>query len=591
MSEQPRRPRTPRVRFPLGLKLSVFAAVLLLASIVGVGLAALALTEDTVETSQRELQIAVLQDLAHGIESDFRHAQDDLDTVGRVLVDREVDEDARIDAAVAQVEGSEALDHVALYDRSGRLITPIVEDGAKALVIPETLAPELIEQARADNLAIGAAAVTTLGPRVGMVVPLHAGGEITGFAATALAIEPLQRRVEGLADTHFTDVPNGLFVVDRDRRAIAHPDRELADRLATLPATGVLDGGDRLALGRGLSRSGEYVDERGVAMVGTFVALEDHPWALVAQTTRAIAYAPVERLRNIVLVTVAAATVAAIVASVVLARRITSPLAQLSEYAGAIARRDFTSRIDVHTDDELAVLARAMNQAATDLQLGEQRLRQEAAIRADLGRYLSAELVDKVVRREQDMALGGERRPLTVMFADVVGFTPLTERLAPEKVVTLLNELFSIVSEIVFRHGGTIDKFVGDCVMALWGVPEAHPDHARRALAAAEEIMSWLEAGNAAWQGKFGVSLQLAIGINSGEAIVGNVGSERRMEYTAIGDVINVAARLEAIARPQQILTTAATRDLAGPQFRFVAIGPRPIAGRSEPLELFELVA
>ncbi|MBL8948889.1 MAG: adenylate/guanylate cyclase domain-containing protein, partial [Myxococcales bacterium] len=193
-------------------------------------------------------------------------------------------------------------------------------------------------------------------------------------------------------------------------------------------------------------------------------------------------------------------------------------------------------------------------------------------------------------RREQDMALGGAKRELTVMFADVVSFTPLTEKLSPTEVVALLNELFTIVTEIVFRHGGTIDKFVGDCVMALWGVPTAQPDHAARALAAAEEILSWLEAGNLTWQRKYGVRVQLAIGINSGEAVVGNIGSERRMEYTAIGDVVNVAARLEAIARPQQVLLTEATRAMAGSGFRYAELGTRTVAGRAEPLVLFELV-
>jgi class 3 adenylate cyclase len=231
-----------------------------------------------------------------------------------------------------------------------------------------------------------------------------------------------------------------------------------------------------------------------------------------------------------------------------------------------------------------------MTQAADDLRIGEERLASERAIRSDLGRYLPAELVDLVVRREQDMALGGAKRELTVMFADVVSFTPLTERLTPEQVVALLNELFTIITEIVFRHGGTIDKFVGDCVMALWGVPTAQPDHAARALAAAEEVLSWLDAGNVAWQRKYGVKVQLAVGINSGDAVVGNIGSERRMEYTAIGDVVNVAARLEAIARPQQILLTAATKARAGSGFRFVELGERTLAGRAEPLLLYELI-
>jgi adenylate cyclase len=579
-----------RVRFPLSLKLTLFAAALLVASIVGVGFGAMALTTDTVQTSQRELQIAILEDVAHGITAEFAHAQDDLDAIGRTLTDAGIDEDARIDMAVTTIEASEAIDHAVIYAADGAIITPITETAASALVHAQTLDAALRERATAENLAVGEAELTAMGPRVPMVVPLRAAGRVTGFAATMLATTAITARVEALADTHFTDVPGGLFVVDAQRRVLAHPDRELVDTLTQLPATGILDGFERIALPSRFMQAREFTDDRGVAMVGTIVTLEDRPWAVVAQTTRALAYAPVERMRNIVLMTIGGAIVLAIGASLVLARRVTSPLEQLSAYAGAIARREFDSRIDIRTGDELSVLADAMSRAADDLRIGEQRLAREHAIRSDLGRYLPAELVDLVVRREQDMALGGAKRELTVMFADVVSFTPLTEKLTPTEVVALLNELFTIITEIVFRHGGTIDKFVGDCVMALWGVPTAQPDHAARALAAAEEILSWLEAGNLTWQRKYGVRVQLAIGVNSGEAVVGNIGSERRMEYTAIGDVVNVAARLEAIARPQQVLLTETTRAMAGAGFRYAELGARTVAGRAEPLVLFELV-
>jgi class 3 adenylate cyclase len=568
----------------------VFAAALLVTAIVGVGFGAIALTSDTVQTSQRELQIAILSDVAHSITAELTQAQDDLDAVGRVLTDASVDEDARIDLAVATVEASEALDHVTIHAADGELITPIAETTAAALAHPQVLDAALRERASAENLAVGDATITALGPRVPIVVPMRAAGRITGFAATLLPTTAITARIEALASTHFTDVPNGLFVVDAQRRVLAHPDRELVDTLATLPATGILEGLDRITLPSRFMQVTEYADVDGVAMVGTLVALEDRPWAVVAQTTRALAYAPVERMRQVVMITIVVAIVIAVGASLVLARRITSPLAELSAYAGAIARREFDSRVDIRTGDELALLANAMTQAADDLRIGEERLASERAIRSDLGRYLPAELVDLVVRREQDMALGGAKRELTVMFADVVSFTPLTERLTPEQVVALLNELFTIITEIVFRHGGTIDKFVGDCVMALWGVPTAQPDHAARALAAAEEVLSWLDAGNVAWQRKYGVKVQLAVGINSGDAVVGNIGSERRMEYTAIGDVVNVAARLEAIARPQQILLTAATKARAGSGFRFVELGERTLAGRAEPLLLYELI-
>jgi len=258
-------------------------------------------------------------------------------------------------------------------------------------------------------------------------------------------------------------------------------------------------------------------------------------------------------------------------------------------FADDLAARRFDRRVTVNTRDELAVLGDVLSSAAADLQASEERIREEEAIRRDLRRYLDSDLVDRVVRREQDMKLGGERREISVLFADVVAFTPIADSLAAEETVGLLNELFTILTEIVFRHEGTVDKFIGDSVMAIWGAPQLQPDHAARAIAAAEDMMRWLEAGNQGWRQKFGVTVELAIGINSGHAVVGNVGSETRMQYTAIGDVVNVAARLESIARPQQILVTHATKALAGDDFQYSSLGPRQLVGRRDPVKLFEV--
>lgn len=577
-----------RVRFPLRVKLAVFAALLLVVHIVGVGWAAIELTRSTVETSYRELQIAVLEVVAEAIEHELSQAQDGLDAIGRTLTDATLDDDARISLASVLVESNEVLDNAIIYDAAGSMITPIVEGRVEDFTAPPTLEPALRDAAVADGVATGPASVTSDGPRVPVVVPLRADDKVTGYAASLVSTSEIQRRVESQADAHFTDLADALFVVDEQQRYLAHPDRERADTLSSASDEGALRGvetGER----RRFSQSGEYTTSDGTAWVGTVVGLRSRGWALVAQVPRDVAYAPVTRVRRIVTGAVIGALLIAVIASIILSRQVTSPIEQLSNFADSLAHRRFSETVEIKTSDELAVLGRAMSQAANDLQASETRIREEEAIRADLGRYLPSDLVDKVVKREQDMGLGGQRREITVLFADVVAFTPLTQELAPEVTVQILNELFTILTEIVFRHDGTVDKFIGDCVMAMWGAPRDEPDHAAKALEAAEEIVSWLEIGNANWKKKYGVTIQIAVGINTGEAVVGNIGSKTRMEYTAIGDAVNVAARLEAIARPQQILITHETMTAAGEGFSFTEIGERTIAGREAPTQLYEL--
>jgi len=576
------------VRFPLRVKLAVFAALLLIVHIVGVGWAAIELTRATVETSYRELQIAVLEVVAEAIEQELSRAQDGLDAIGRTLTNPTLGDDARVEMSSILVESNEVLDNAIIYDAKGTMITPIVEGRLEDFEAPATLDADLREAAVAEGVATGSAAVAADGPRVPLVVPLRAGDEVTGFAASLVSTAEIQRRVESQADAHFTDLANALYVVDEQQRFLAHPNRELADTLSSAADEGALAGveaGER----RRFSQSAEYTASDGSEWVGTVVGLRARGWALVAQVPREAAYAPVARVQRIVTGAVIGALLIAVIASIVLSRQVTSPIEQLSSFADSLAHRRFSETVEIKTSDELAVLGRAMTQAANDLQASETRIREEEAIRADLGRYLPSELVDKVVKREQDMALGGQRREVTVLFADVVAFTPLTQELAPEATVQILNELFTILTEIVFRHDGTVDKFIGDCVMAMWGAPRDEPDHAAKALEAAEEIVSWLEIGNANWKKKYGVTIQIAVGINSGEAVVGNIGSKTRMEYTAIGDAVNVAARLEAVARPQQILITQETKEAAGDGFSFTEIGEKTLAGREQPTRLFEL--
>jgi class 3 adenylate cyclase len=269
--------------------------------------------------------------------------------------------------------------------------------------------------------------------------------------------------------------------------------------------------------------------------------------------------------------------------------RLTAPLARLRAFAGELAARRFDQRITIARRDELGVLADAMSSAAEQLEASEARIARELAIRHDLGRYMPAEIVERIVAREQDMQLGGRRQTITVMFMDVVAFTPLTEKLEPEQVVEILNHLFTISTEIVFRHAGIVDKFIGDSMMAIWGAPREQADHAMRAVDAADDILAWLELANQHFRERYQVSIRLAFGLNSGPCVVGNIGSETRMEYTAIGDVVNVAARLEAIARPQQILITRATAELLDARYDCVEVGIKQLSGRESAVEVLEV--
>ena len=181
------------------------------------------------------------------------------------------------------------------------------------------------------------------------------------------------------------------------------------------------------------------------------------------------------------------------------------------------------------------------------------------------------------------------RRDVTLLFSDIRGFTTLSETRKPEEVIALLNRYFSLQVDVVFHHGGSLDKFIGDCIMAIWGAPLDDPDHPRHAVACALEMADTLQA----FKRELGAEdsgFDVGIGIHSGPAVVGLMGSQKRLEYTAIGDTVNLASRIEGLTKDakRRILVSRDTAERCGEAFEFVSCGTFPVKGRAQPVELLE---
>jgi adenylate cyclase len=217
---------------------------------------------------------------------------------------------------------------------------------------------------------------------------------------------------------------------------------------------------------------------------------------------------------------------------------------------------------------------------------------EQRALRRVLNRYLSPAVAAEVSREPDQVNLGGDLRTMTVLFSDIRGFTTLSERTPPRELVALLNEYLTAMVEVLFKHGGTLDKYMGDAIMAFWNAPQPQPDHAVRACHTALEMGAELDRLREDWMVRGVPALDIGIGLNTGPMIFGNMGSVLRTDFTVIGDSVNLGSRLEGLNKDYgtRIIVGDSTREAAGDAFAYRFLDLVAVKGKTEPVAIYELL-
>jgi len=287
--------------------------------------------------------------------------------------------------------------------------------------------------------------------------------------------------------------------------------------------------------------------------------------------------------RNQALLITLLMVLAGLAGAVGLAAVLSRPIFRLVQATRAIAAGNFNIALPVASRDELGVLTDSFNRMARSL-------REKEMIKRAFTRYVAREVVEEILKDPENLVLSGERRQVTVLFCDVRGFTPLSERLSPEEVVLLLNDFYTLMIETTFKYDGTLDKFLGDAVMAVFGAPMAHPDHSARAIRTALDMQEGITGLNERRVRDGKEAIAVGIGVSAGEAVAGTVGTEDRMEYTVIGDSVNLAARLESNAKPGQILISHRTYERVRDLVDARPLGRIRVKGKEEEIEVYEVL-
>jgi adenylate cyclase len=316
-----------------------------------------------------------------------------------------------------------------------------------------------------------------------------------------------------------------------------------------------------------------------------FAPVRDRAGRLVAEIGATLKPAPASVLRDIgaqMFVPFAFTAMLALAMALLLAREVTRPLYSLRASIDRVGQGDFSTAATANGSVEFTEMAAAINAMAAGL-------RERETVKRAFSGYISRQVLELITSKGELPALKGERRRITVLFCDIRGFTAMAEGMRPEEVVELLSEFFSHMVDVILRNEGTIDKFLGDGMMVIFGAPADDSNQEEHAVRAALEMQRELERLTAAWEGQGRRSFKMGIGINSGPAVVGNIGSQEHMEYTAIGDTVNLAARLETASKDlgAEIVVSEHTQSAVRPLFQWRSLGEVAVKGRAETVRAY----
>jgi len=287
-------------------------------------------------------------------------------------------------------------------------------------------------------------------------------------------------------------------------------------------------------------------------------------------------------VRSVVLVAGIAIVIVSLV-SIPMASGLLRPIFRLFKGTKEISLGNFDYQIPEKSNDEIGDLVRSFNMMASELKKKE-------VLKGIFDRYVSPQVADEILKEPDKIRLGGERREVTVFFADIRGFTSLSRKMLPEQTVEMLNKYFTLLTEIIFRFEGTVDKFIGDAVMGIFGSPIKSESHLEQGVKAAAAIKMAMETVNVSRRSKGLLPMQMGLGVDSGEVIVGNMGSKSRTEFTAVGDSVNTASKLADLAGGGEIIITESVYERLKDRISVVPLPGVVIKGFEQPLMLYNLV-
>ena len=576
-----------RIIFSVGAKLIGLIAVLLLSSLVSlVWLSTRMFIEDNTALIQ-QMNADTASNLSTQMRELFNYLTEKMRFVGAVLLNDTSEPDIKEQLTQSFFQGDKNFLAVYLH-RSGEggvftlaskatspdMATMSDPDGEKLLA--SLLADKEFSLANVRN---GDAQVASLelpdgSSAIAISTPLtQAGGS---FSHTITIVVKQTKFSKAFGES---DIVNS-FMVDHKGRLLAHTD---AARVAARENVSNLEIVKHLLEGKFNNGQTRYIDpQSGEARLGAFRVVGFGGLGVIAEVPEAKAFEAAHRVEYRSIMLAFAVLCLSFLAGYLYSGSITWPIRQLMEASRRVSEGDFTIELRPKGHDEIAHLSLAFNDMAKGLA-------ERDKVKDVFNRFHNKEVADKLLSGE--VKLGGERKEATIFFSDVRGFTAMSEALEPEQVVEMLNEYMTRMVAIIRAHGGIVDKYVGDAIMALWGVPLEGPNDSVNAIKASLAMRMELSKLNELRISRGQGVLKIGMGVNTGPVIAGNIGSIEKMEYTVIGDSVNLASRIESMTKEYgtDLLISRSIYDNVKANFVFENCKSAKVKGKSEAIEIFKV--
>jgi len=579
-----------RFRLTIGTKLISLIGVLLMASVISmVWLSTRMFIEDNTALIQ-QMNADHAANLASRTREILEFSTSKMRVVGMSLIQRKTEQDGASPLVSEYLSKGE--DFLSIF------VQKVQENGAE--VVARSFSPDwesmndpegnsALGLLRADpafslsGAAKGAVQISILpladgNPAIALMLPFIEG-EDGAFSHVVTAILKHTRFTAAFSESDLVT----SFLVDGTGKLLAHTDVSRVSASENVSYLGIVRQfieGKFNATGNGQTSYKEPTS--GEARLGAFRAVGFAGLGVVAEVAEAKAFEAAKRVERRSILVAVVILCLSFLAGYFFSGSLTWPIQQLALAARKIAEGDFQVHLHAKGHDEVAELSSTFNDMAKGL---EERDR----VKATFNKFHNKEIAEKLLSGE--VKLGGERKRAVIFFSDVRGFTGMSESMEPEQVVELLNEYMTRMVAVIRAHGGIVDKYVGDAIMALWGVPLGGDNDTVRAVSACLAMRQELAVLNELRVARGHVPLKIGMGLNIGPVIAGNIGSDEKMEYTVIGDSVNLASRIESMTKEYgtDLLISRAVYDEVKDQFSFQACESAMVKGKSAAIEVFKV--